>query len=451
MERIDRRNFLKQSLCTLAGLSLFPALRPGPARADGDYKALVFVFLFGGADSFNMVVPKSDTPRYDRYAQIRGGMAIPRDQLLDLSGSAYGFHPRMTRMQELFNQGRLAVVGNVGVLNQPIGHQEIAAAGNGGQIDNLPDQLRAHNTQTDLWMLAGNTHQGWAARTADLLDIGDLVNISLHDNLAQQGGRYKPLEVSDDIYEFLDFLDGDRPGSKTILGETFRRQLQQDSNHVNRLVRAFARARQYDIDIHNRLAGIMQDPIQEFGRGVHETGKSLGEQLELVTRLIEARTRGGFPGRQIFCVGHDSWDTHNEMIGTVPEANNGAHKVDYLDKCVGQFFDVMQTLGIADQVTLCTGSEFGRTVTSNGRGTDHGWGGHAFVCGGAVRGGFFGTMPDVGQGSADMLDNAIVPTTSVEQYLAGLVNWLGDGSLDLDAVFPNLSAFDSQIVDCMRT
>ena len=440
--KYNRRKFLEKSLLTLAGTMAMSAFGSDICWGAGDYKALVCIMLEGGADSFNMVVPHKDTSLYSEYQTVREEQALTRENLLELSSSVYGFHPRMTSMQQMFNQGNLAVIANVGMLNSPISHSQIEQANTTGEpIPNLPDQLFSHNTQRDLWMLAGNNNKGWAAVASDEMHLGNLVNISVGGrNLMQRGGQHKQFLVSDEIYAFDDFYRV-RP-EDTSVGEAYRKLLRQTISNPNRLIAMFAKTRVDEIELHNQLSGVMADPIVNFDRGVHEQGKSLGEQLELVTRLIKAKLdgndKGAFPNRQIFFVNYHGWDTHNEPLLEEPESNNGAHKVDYLDKSLGTFHEVMKTLGVFDQVTTFTTSDFGRTITSNGNGTDHGWGGNAFVAGGAVQGGFHGTMPEIRTGSPDMWGNVMVPTTSVEQYLAPLVSWLSDGAVDPNKVFPKL-------------
>ncbi len=448
MKRYNRRNFLKKSLITVAGAVAVSSLDMPTWAAGGDYKALVCILLEGGADSINMVVPR-DGMAYSDYANIRADQALRQESLLDLVSTTYGFHPRMNRMQQLYNRGNLAVVANVGMLNEPISHAQIRNANETGeQIPNLPDQLFSHNSQRDLWMLAGNSSKGWAAIAADESGKGNLVNISVGGrNLMQRGGQHKQFVINDAIYAFDDFYRV-RP-EDTSVGEAYRDLLAKEQAHHNKLVAMFAKTRLEEIDLLNRLSGVMEEPVTRFDRGVHEQGKSLGEQLELITRIIKAkldgRDEGAFPNRQIFFVNYHGWDTHNEPLLDEPESNNGAHKVDYLDKSIGTFHDVMNRLGVFDQVTTFTISDFGRTVTSNGNGTDHGWGGHAYAAGGAVRGGIYGTMPEIKLGSPDMWGNVIVPTTSVEQYLAPLVSWWSDGAVDPATVFPNLNRFDGKL------
>lgn len=188
-----------------------------------------------------------------------------------------------------------------------------------------------------------------------------------------------------------------------------------------------------------QLSGVLPSAYQVFSRGVHESGKSLGEQLELVTRLIAARSH--FAKRQIFFVNYHDWDTHQTPLAA------DSHKVAYLDECLGAFYQQFSSdpdlIAVADKVTTFTISDFGRTTSKNSTGgTDHGWGGHAFVLGNAVTGGIYGKMPEISLDSPYAIGERVVPTTAIEQYLAPLVSWLGVSESSLYSVFPNLSSFN---------
>ncbi len=236
--RINRRNFLKTSLILAGGATLPLSFFTSSSFAgDEDYKAIVCVLLEGGADAFNMVVPKRNNVLYGKYAAVRGDMALAQHELLTLNNTAYGFHPQMKQLQRIFNQNKLAVVANVGPLVKPIDPALVAAADQiYGQLPDLPSQLFAHNTQRELWMTgnaAVKTSTGWAARAADALDIGGLVNISVDgQNLMQRGGKYPPLLVNGAIYAFDDFYRVRPPD--TSVGEAYREILAANANHAHR-------------------------------------------------------------------------------------------------------------------------------------------------------------------------------------------------------------------------
>jgi uncharacterized protein (DUF1501 family) len=399
MKRSDRREFLKTTALTAAVAATSPLFASHKSTAGEDYKALVCVLLEGGADSLNMVVPQKDLDAYLDYLKVRPNSAHNREKICTLKGSKYGLHPNMRRMQRLYNHGNLAVVANVGVLNRTLKSSEIKRAQSEKDIREVPEQLYGHVAQRDQWMYAGETTKGWAARVADMLGK-EYVNVSVAgENTMQQGSDYDTLVAYDDIF-----------GADPMLSKV--RKARVDTY--------------FDID---------------------ETaeGKSLGEQLDMVLDLIEHRKSANFPKRQIFFVTYSGWDLHNAS-SEKSRAGQIDQKVAYMDKSFGEFFSALEKLGLNEKVTTFTISDFGRSIESVG--DDHGWGGHAFVMGGAVKGGIYGKMPKIAKNSPDALANgAVIPTTSVESYIAPLVAWFGDGKLDVDRLFPNLAKFQKQQLD----
>lgn len=205
------------------------------------------------------------------------------------------------------------------------------------------------------------------------------------------------------------------------------------------MIKSFADYRLQSIRQSNELSEVFSNAstFNGFSRGVHETGTPLGLQLEAVARMLSIKDDlPGTPGRQIFFVNQHDWDTHSSALDTE------SHKVAYLDESLGAFADALVQLGLENQVTTCTLSDFGRSITPNGAGTDHGWGGHAYVFGGAVNGGdIYGTMPKIQADSPDAVSDRVIPTTSVEQYLATVATWFGATNSELNGIFPNLSSF----------
>jgi uncharacterized protein (DUF1501 family) len=445
---ISRRDFLKMSAATAAAgsplFSLFGTIRNSYAATIGsEYKAIVCVLLEGGADSFNMVVPRSGQA-YTEYSTIRENMALSDTSLLPLTpanyddGIEYGFHPKMERMHTLFTENKLAVVGNVGTLVQPVTKTDIE---NGAST---PNQLFAHNTQRDLWMTsnaAGAERAGWAARLADVFDnSSELFNVTVGGkNLMQTGGAQKAFEFGGgEIYAFDDHYAFRDDGA---LGDAYLQILGQNSLNNNRLMKSFADSQLQSVRISNELSKSFENiaTFTGFTNGVHETGTPLGKQLKAVAEMLSIKEDlPGRPRRQIFFVNQHDWDTHAGAL------NEESHKVEYLDASLGAFADALAQLGLENQVTTCTISDFGRSITPNGAGTDHGWGGHAYVMGGAVQGDIYGVMPQIKADSPDAIDDRIIPTTSVEQYLATIATWFGASNDDLDVIFPNLNSFPTR-------
>ncbi len=446
---INRRDFLKLLAATAAAssplFSLFGASGNSYAATIGsEYKAIVCVLLEGGADSFNMVVPRSGQA-YAEYTTIRENMALVNTSLKPLApvnyddGVEYGFHPKMNRMHTLFTEHKLAVIGNVGTLVQPVTKTQVE---NGAPV---PNQLFAHNTQRDLWMTSNAAvaeRAGWAARLADIFDnSSELFNVTVGGkNLMQTGGAQKAFEFGGgDIYAFDDFYAFRDDGA---LGEAYRQILGQNSANAHKLINTFADSQQQSIGLSNELSGVFNNAatFTGFSNGVHETGTPLGKQLQAVARMLSIKDDlPGTPRRQIFFVNQHDWDTHAGALDAE------SHKVAYLDESLGAFADALVQLGLEDQVTTCTISDFGRSITPNGAGTDHGWGGHTYVMGGAVQGGdIYGVMPQIKANSPDAIGDRVIPTTSVEQYLATIATWFGASDTDLDVIFPNLSSFSTR-------
>ncbi len=448
-QKLHRRDFLKRSLASAASATPLMALLGSfenleAAETDGEYKAIVCILLEGGADSFNMIAP-AEGSAYSDYEAVRGGIALSQSELLPFSHAntnglnslAFGMRNNMTRMKGLFDEKKLSIIANVGTLAQPVTQQDVL---NGAP---LPAQLFAHNTQRALWMMGNaknSESKGWAGRAGDLFypTPNPYFNVTVGgDNFMQSGGiaeaiSFKESKISPNTMSSYGF--GPESGGGD-LGSVYRNIHEQKQSEDNKLLSTFATRRVDELDRQIELQGLFDGAKDfKFGNGVHEVGRPLGKQLELVAEILSIKDN--FPGqkkRQIFFVNHHGWDTHN---------SDNEHQVGYLSDSLGDFNDTLKQMGIENQVTTFTISDFGRSLTSNGAGTDHGWGGHAFVMGGAVKGGdIFGKMPALKKDSPDAVSNRMVPTTSVEEYLATIVKWFGATENELNAIFPNLGTF----------
>jgi uncharacterized protein (DUF1501 family) len=452
-----RRDFLRRSACALGGVALassvesfglVSALAQGQAA---DYRALVCVFLNGGNDGDNMIVPldQYDGPAGSTttgYSNVRNaaGLAIPRASLLEVTpagGGPLGLHPNMPEMRDLFAQGRLAVVPNVGPLVEPLTR---ATYQNG--TGKRPLQLFSHSDQVNLWQtsIANTVSQtGWGGRVADraatlngAATFPQVVSIA-GVNVFVTGLNARPLAIADSNTQLSAVLPLTMSG--TTAETTSRRaafdQIRALDQHL-RLVRAASETRSSALRTRDTL---LTAPNTEFARIPNTT---LGRQLEQVARVIALRDTLGVR-RQIFFCQLGGFDTHANQRTTGQDS-----LLQQVSQALKGFYDTLVDLNVQNSVTTFTLSDFGRTFqpagSGAGVGSDHGWGGHHLVIGGSVRGGqVFGRFPTLALGGPDDTDTRgrWIPTTSVEQYAATLATWYGLSASDLPAVFPLLDRF----------
>ncbi len=457
MKTYSRRQFLRHALATGTSFSPLVAMlgnisRVEAAQTGGDYKAIVCVLLEGGADVFNMIAPTAvDT--HGAYRSARESIALDRNSLLGFThGNAngqnplsYGMRGNMQSMHSLFEAEKLALVANVGTLVQPVTAADVQ---NGAPV---PFELFAHNTQRAQWMLGnatGDVNNGWGGRASEYFYAADHaaapyfnVNISDTANILQSGGSKEAIhfnepEISPNTMKGYGF--GPMSGGGDV-GKVYQAMYEARENDTNKLMANFARRRVADLNRPGQLENLFDgvNDFDGFTSGVHEVGKPLGDQLKLVAQILSVRNNfPGSPNRQIFFVNQHGWDTHD---------SDNEHHVGYLSESLGAFQNAVDTLGLGNQVTTFTISDFGRSLTSNGNGTDHGWGSHAFVMGGAVKGGdIYGKMPALEPDSPDAWFDRMVPTTSMEQYLSSIVRWFGASENELSAIFPNTALFNDQ-------
>lgn len=443
MQLTNRRTFIRQAACAALGTAgvlntIFDLRKLSAATPPaGDYKALVCLFLFGGNDANNAVIPY-DANGYRTYSSARGGLALPHESLLPLKlqkgdGREFAFHPQMKEMQELFNRGKLGVVANVGTLVAPITRAQFLAGGAA-----VPHQLFSHADQAVQWQTSVSekpSRTGWGGRAGDLLQsLNAESKISLTISLAgtnmfEVGNRVVPYQVSPQGGIALEGLNGNpnadvrRDAFKKILALPHHNLLEQA--YADTISRSMA-----DTELlGSALAGLQ--PLQTTFRP-----GGLGAQLAMVAKLIAARDSLKMR-RQIFFVAVQGYDTHGRQLPAQ------ANLLTELSQSLGSFYKATEELGVADQVTSFTASDFGRTFPTNGNGSDHGWGSHHFVAGGAVRGGrMFGTFPTLAVNGPD--DTGLgrwIPTTSVDEFSATLAAWFGVSASDMPTVLPNIGRF----------
>ena len=415
----------------------------------GDYKALVCLFLYGGNDSNNLLVPRG--PDYPAYAAARGTLALSQASLraitpLNGDGRQWGLHPNLAGVQNLFAQQRLALLSNVGPLVAPVTRAQIDAG-----TAALPPQLFSHSDQTVHWQTGipdQPARTGWGGRTADLLNAlntgsqgGSQVSMSMSlagNNTFQIGSAVTQYQVSPDgsigLGWYYDGNEWNHPPSIAI-----RKLLAR--SYGNLFEKGYRDVFQRALDQDRLLSGALESaPVLQ----TQFPDTWLGRQMNTIARLISVREALGLR-RQVFFCAADGYDTHSNQIGGQPEVGAHADLMTELDGALTAFYNATAELSVASDVTTFTASDFGRTYVSNGDGSDHGWGAHHMIVGGAVAGGrIYGDVPVLAvDGPDDIGDGRWIPTTSVDEYSATLAQWFGVAASDLPLVLPNLGRFGS--------
>lgn len=449
---MHRRSFMGKlgALGTGAMVGRLSLLGPQASAATGDYKALVCVFLFGGNDGNNTLVP-IDTAGYANYAAIRGGIALPQSQLVPLtesSGNAsYGLHPGLGDWQQLWSVGQLGILLNVGTLVQPLTQSEYLSA------DTVkPEALFSHIDQQDQWQAAISTapsRTGWGGRLAEQLS-GLNASMSLPalispagPNLFVTGSSTSALTVPVSGGFGLQGFDSSGASAARLAALNQVLGLDRDSD----LVAAAGDISASGIANSAILGPILSATSSNSATAFAGLTSGIALQLLAVSKLIEARASLG-QSRQIFMVSLGSFDTHtNELV-------QQAGLLGQLGPALLAFRNALVANGAIDQVTTFTLSDFSRTLQPNtGGGTDHAWGNHHFVMGGAVNGGaYYGTYPvqALGGPSDAGTRGQWIPTIAVDQYAATLASWFGANPTQLATVLPNLASFSTTNLGFMQ-
>ena len=464
---INRRDFLRNSACALGSMALvssidtFSVVHALTPQSAADYRALVCVFLNGGNDGNNMFVSldQYNGPAgslVEGYSNVRNGagLAIAQASLLPVSpasGGSYGFHPNMPEMQNLFNQGKLAVLCNNGPLVEPL-TRTTYQNGTGKK----PLQLFSHSDQVGLFQtaIANNVSQtGWGGRLSDKTQglNGSATfpsNVSIAGiNLLLSGVNTRQLAVADSNTSLANVLQLIMSGTSAEQATrlTSFNELRTLDNEF-KLVKAASDTRSSSLQTDDALSSVNPTLATVF------PNTSLGRQLKQVALLIKActdPTAGINMKRQIFFTQLGGFDTHSSEIG----GQGGL--LTQVSQAISAFFAATVELGVQDKVTTFTMSDFGRTLQPAGSGTaivgtDHAWGNHQLIVGGSVLGHtIYGAYPTLVLGGPDDTDGGSnprgrwIPTTSVEQYAATLATWYGLSSADLAAVFPLLDHFST--------
>lgn len=444
---MNRRKFLYDAGCASIGgstllssvLNLSALNASAGYQQNNDYKALVCILLAGGNDSFNMLVPKG-VFEHQEYQEVRGGLALPNNEILTLADGSnnnriLGLHPSLTNIRDYYDQGDAAFIANVGSLVEPINRSQYLSG-----TKQVPLGLFSHvdeiaHWQTSIPQTRGSI--GWGGRMSDLLrtiNVNQKISMSISlsgGNLFQTGIETKPFTLTANGaigingYQSQNTFEQIRSSAlDSLLG----------SDHANLFEHTYM-----DVIKNSNEANINYDeaisqvePLEaEFSQD-----NNLSKQLQVVARTIAARKHLDM-SRQIFFITFGGWDHHDEVLTTQ------AAMLKTLDVALSEFQEAMSKLQVTKEVTTFTISDFGRTLTSNGNGSDHAWGGNALVLGGSVKGNkIFGTYPDLFlDNPLDLGRGRLIPTTAADQYLAELALWYGVPISDLDTVFPNINSF----------
>jgi uncharacterized protein (DUF1501 family) len=440
----SRRAFLKQgaALTLMGGAAPFAlnlaAIGEAAAATAADYKALVCIFLFGGNDYANTVVPY-DQASWTQYNALRGTIATPRDMLaatrlapsVPLTGGLeYALAPQLAPLVPIFDAQRLGVVLNVGTLIQPT-----SKAAYQNKSVPLPPKLFSHNDQQSFWQASNpeGATSGWGGRMGDLLMSGNgaasLTCISAAGNAVYlSGGATLPYNISTNgpipLLANSTSLYGSAAGMSAL-----RTLMTTQRPHLFEAEHARVSKRSLDLQA-QILSALAAAPALATA---FPTGNPLSDQLRIVARMISVSQALGAK-RQVFFVSLGGFDNHDSILTTHPTL------LTRLAGAMRAFHDATMELGIADRVTSFTASDFGRTLTSNSNGSDHGWGSHHFVMGGAVRGrGFYGAPPVLANnGPDDVGQGRLLPSLSVDQFGATLARWFGISDGQMATVLPNI-------------
>jgi uncharacterized protein (DUF1501 family) len=468
---MTRRAFLKRAgALSMMGVGAPLALNLagiGEAAAfeASDYKALVCVFLFGGNDHGNTIIP-FDTTNYDLYSKIRGGgadrtaggIALAHDALAATALTTltpqiltndiqYALSPELKSMASLFNSGKAAVQLNVGPLLRPL----TLAQFNGSDRVNypLPPKLFSHNDQQSIWQALDSegATRGWGGYMGDLAlssnNLSTLTCISASGNAVfLAGNNALQYQISPSGAIPINAAKGTAFGSPAA-SAALKKLITQSSPHL--LENELAAVTKRSMDLEDIVNAALKPVSLSTSFDINSQRNSLADQLKVIARLIGARDVLGAK-RQVFFVSLGGFDTHDGLTENHPRL------LAQVDEAMNAFYQATVELGVSEKVTSFTASDFGRTLASNGDGSDHGWGSHHFVVGGAVNGGqFYGTAPQISLTSDDQVGQGrLLPSTSVDQLAATLARWFGVSSSEINTILPNVKEFANSNIGFMK-
>lgn len=463
---ISRRKFIGEAGCASMGSMAFLssvlnlgmintlAARPHIIGSTGDYKAMVCILLAGGADTYNVLVP-TESGEYSVYQTTRDALALDKDatspaQLLPLdyndNGRTFSVHAGMPGVRDMFDNGELSFVSNIGTLVEPILNQADYDSGN----KKLPLGLYSHSDQIMQWQTSvpqSRSAVGVAGRMADLLnDMNTIPEISMNISLAgknrfQSGNQYNEYSIS-------------RNTNASNIGYTGFSSYLSNSGYLNSVKNNAIDSlvtQEYSNIFHNTIGDLTRqtsDSIEKFKVGLENivplntpfSPSNLSQDLKKIAELISVRSFLG-ANRQVYYVTFGGWDHHDDVLGSQ------AAMLPVLSNALSEFNAALKEINMHNEVVTFTISDFARTLTSNGNGSDHAWGGNQMIMGGPITGKkIYGDYPSLALTGNDLNLSSrgrILPTTSVDEFYAELALWFGVSPNDLDYVLPNLCNFYS--------
>jgi uncharacterized protein (DUF1501 family) len=451
---LNRRQFLRASAGTVAGTGIllsgiaprFSAPQAATASAlnipiKKQKKALVFVMLDGGNDSFNMLVP-SDPAHFSEYQKTRANLALAKNALLplkntrDSQGRTFGLHPSLKPLQKLYNTKKLSFVANIGPMIAPL--TKASFMSNAARI---PLGLLSHADQFKHWQTARpdqRVNQGWFGHIADNIQVQRKdqqipMNISLSgSNTLQNGIKSSHYSITDEGSVGLVINERKSALNKEIFN-SFNQLLASDYPDDPFKQTYIAQTREAQ-----SLHQVFRDATEHVKVPTAFSDSDLSQQLRKIAQSIKAADALGLD-QQTYFVRYIGWDHHDELL------DNHARMLKVLANGLSEFQHALQKMQLDDQVITFTGSDFGRTLTSNGNGTDHGWGGNSIVMGSPISGGqVLGEYPSLGLANKNPLDignGVLIPTLPIDALYAELAKWFGVPNSHIDQLFPNLANF----------
>lgn len=464
--KISRRAFLGQASCAAIGSTAFlssvlnlgmintVSARPHILDNSGDYKAMVCVLLAGGADTFNVLVPTDTTP-YNDYLATRGslaldtnvdpGLLLPLNNGMNVNGAGYAVHSGMTEVRDMFNASELSFVANIGTLIEPITDKYDYQNGNKLR----PLGLYSHSDQIMQWQTSvpqTRSAVGVAGRMADLLhDMNSIEQVSMNISLSgknrfQAGNEYNEYSIRNNATADGVGYDGFSSGLHYagMINDARNNAIDSlvEQEYANIFHETFADLTAQTTESNDYISTALAN-VGNINVNYANTG--ISQDMRKIVELISVREHLGAQ-RQIFFVTYGGWDHHDNVLG------NQANMLPVLSRAFADLNAGLKAIGMFDNVVSFTISDFARTLTSNGNGSDHAWGGNQMIMGGPIIGKqIFGQYPSLHLDSDLNLSTRgrILPTTSVDEFYAELALWFGASPNDLDYILPNLCNFYS--------